>query len=817
MLVAAVVLAVMCLIQAVGWRFPDYNLLRQLQWMIYDWRVRLAAEYPLPCATNLAAVFIDEDTVDLLKQGIRDETFGTDVLLRADWPFPRSLHGRVLRELAAQGAKEIGFDILFDKKKGGDTPVQVLREDALHSGFAPAELDAYTCFTNRVRHPGKGPKDPPVVEDLPIVLVESDDFFAAQMRQAGNVVLAAETEEEVIPDPLFSTNAAQVGHIFADKDRDGKLRRLYAFRDYRIWSPELRGALEDEGYKPALAVVQKDRIVFPKKPGTNFVLRLDANGFYDPNDLPLHQQVRPGQKRQKPFAVQRFWQMGIVLAARALDFDLAKSIVDLPRHRIVLQGRGGIKRIIPVDQDGRFLIDWSLDWSDPRMFQMSYGTVLAMDMLRHGPQPELHDQLLEGLRKEGITWTGASPFTNKLVVIGSKMVGSNLSDRGPTPLSKQTFFMSTHWNVANSVILGRFVRPYSYLAELAMILMLGGVAAWTTWRWRALWASALVLLLAGLTTAAGAWLYIQFRYWLPITLPVLALLTTHMGMVTYRAVFEQQERRRVKSLFAKLVSPEVVNELLQSEQLALGGGRRRVTAFFADVRGFTEMTDVSQAKAEDYVRDHGLRGESAEHIYDDQAREVLATVNLYLSTIADIIKKHDGTLDKYIGDCVMAFWGAPIPNEQHALCCVRAAIEAQQAIHLLNQQRQAENQRRLEENTARAAAGDSPLPALFVLSLGTGINTGLVTVGLMGSDATILNYTIFGREVNLASRLEGVSGRGRIIISESTFTEIQRDDPALAARCLEQKPVIVKGIRKPVNNYEVPWDTTQVNLPSTTT
>jgi adenylate cyclase len=94
---------------------------------------------------------------------------------------------------------------------------------------------------------------------------------------------------------------------------------------------------------------------------------------------------------------------------------------------------------------------------------------------------------------------------------------------------------------------------------------------------------------------------------------------------------------------------------------------------------------------------------------------------------------------------------------------------------------------------------------LPLLSLGTGINTGAVTVGLMGSNDHILNYTVFGRDVNLASRLEGVSGRGRIIIGAGTYEALRRDDPALAATCIEQEPTTPKGFQKPVRNFEVPW------------
>jgi len=135
---------------------------------------------------------------------------------------------------------------------------------------------------------------------------------------------------------------------------------------------------------------------------------------------------------------------------------------------------------------------------------------------------------------------------------------------------------------------------------------------------------------------------------------------------------------------------------------------------------------------------------------------------------------------------------------------VRAAIDAQRGIHQLNEERAVANQRIQEQNKSRTE-GTPEQPLLPLLALGTGINTGLATVGLMGSDAHILNYTVFGRDVNVASRLEGVSGRGRIIISEATWKHLIRDDPALAATCAELPTVEVEGIREAVRIYEVPW------------
>ena len=301
-------------------------------------------------------------------------------------------------------------------------------------------------------------------------------------------------------------------------------------------------------------------------------------------------------------------------------------------------------------------------------------------------------------------------------------------------------------------------------------------------------------------------LYVQTRYWLPLVLPLAgALLVEHVSLVTWRVVFEQAERRRVRSIFSKVVSHKIVNELLDAESLSLGGARREVTVFFADVRGFTELTDTSQERVADFVRQKNLAGLAAESCFDEQARETLDTVNLYLGLVADIIIKQDGTLDKYIGDCVMAFWGAPTPNPKHALACVRAAIDVQRAVYELNQRRATENKKRELENMARLSAGLPPKPILPILLLGSGINTGMATVGLMGSQAEQQNYTVFGREVNLASRLESASGRGHIFIGETTYEHLLRDDPALAATCVALPPREVKGFRTAVKAYEVPW------------
>ncbi|MFN7141663.1 MAG: adenylate/guanylate cyclase domain-containing protein, partial [Limisphaerales bacterium] len=439
----------------------------------------------------------------------------------------------------------------------------------------------------------------------------------------------------------------------------------------------------------------------------------------------------------------------------------------------------GPQRIIPLNPDGTFFINWSLQWNDERMALASF------------------EEVVEG--RSDVAWR------DKLVVVGSIGSGNNISDIGATPVSNSTYLVSKHWNIANSILMSQFIQRSALGTTLLLIILFGLLGAVLTLQERVLPSTAMLLAVVAIYVFGAWFLFVEARYWLPMVLPLGTLVASHGCLVTHRLVFEQSEKHRIKAVFSKIVSPAVVNELLSVEKLSLGGARREITIFFADIRGFTEMTDAAQARAEEYVKKNALSKEEAEQFFDAVASDTLATVNLYLATIADIVKKYNGTLDKYIGDCVMAFWGAPTENNQHALGAVRAAVEAQRAIYRLNQERFAENERRKKLNEARQAEGKAPLEPLALLTLGTGINSGTAIVGLMGSDDHVFNYTVFGREVNLASRLETLSGRGRVIIGEGTYQALLRDDPQLAATCIPQPAVAVKGIRGNLCVYEVPW------------
>ena len=738
-----VLLGVLVLLLVCNVRLLHLDFFDRLELITYDLRVRTALRFPAPAATNLAFVSMEESSIAAVRSGALGYRFGLY--------WPRQVYGRLVEELAAQGAQTVAFDVLFGELRNDHPPVQMADGS----------------------------------------LVESDDYFARQMRNAGNVVIAV--TPELRPPALFATNALALGGISTDKDSDGTLRRVEAFHIYHRWHPLLKKAAAEFDLDLGQAQFAPGRIILPQTGSTNIVtIPVDAEKNFELADFVGDKLPAGVAPKAKAFTDERIWHMGIVVAAQELKLDLTNA--EIHPGKIVLRGANGVERVIPVDDKNFFFIDWRLTPNDPKILRAPIESLLWQDKQR----------LL------GETNGLSDAFRGRLVIVGSTAQGNDLTDRGATPLEKDTFLVSKHLNVANSVITGRFIRRASLPVELGLIIFLGALTAFLTWQLRAFSALGGSLLLAAIYSFGAFFIFVKFRFWLPIIFPVGgAILMEHVSLATYRILFEEREQRRVKSVFSKIVSPDVMNELLQAEKLSLGGARREVTVFFADVRGFTTFTDETQERVSEFVRAHQLDPEAAEKCFDESARETLETVNLYLATVVVAVKNHGGTFDKYIGDCVMAFWNAPVAHGKHVLACVHAAMEAQRAIYELNQIRLAQNASREIENRARLSAGLPPKPPLTALQLGTGINTGLVTVGLMGSETHQYNYTVFGREVNLASRLEGVSGSGRIIISVTTYNHLLRHDPALAATCVELPSVTVKGIKAAVRIYEVPWQPAQ--------
>lgn len=237
---------------------------------------------------------------------------------------------------------------------------------------------------------------------------------------------------------------------------------------------------------------------------------------------------------------------------------------------------------------------------------------------------------------------------------------------------------------------------------------------------------------------------------------VFQLTTTWAGITVWGYLTTGREKAQLKAEFSTVLAPTVVDQLLSNPALAgLGGAERELTVMFSDIRGFTTMSEQ--------LSPEGLT----------------QFLNEYLTPMTEILIKHEGTLDKYMGDAIMAFWGAPIEQKDHA---ARACITA---VEMLEE---------LERMKVRWRAAGQP-----EIDIGIGLNSGLMRVGFMGS-ARMRNYTLLGDNVNLGSRLEGTNKNygTRIIVSETTF---QQASDVIHGRLLDA--VRVKGKKEPVNIYEV--------------
>jgi adenylate cyclase len=237
---------------------------------------------------------------------------------------------------------------------------------------------------------------------------------------------------------------------------------------------------------------------------------------------------------------------------------------------------------------------------------------------------------------------------------------------------------------------------------------------------------------------------------------MLAIVGGYATSTVYHLVSERRQRLLIKSMFSTYVSPSVVDELVANpEKLALGGKREELTVLFSDIEGFTTMSQGMQPE------------------------EIVALLNEYLSRMSAVIFRHVGTLDKYEGDAVMAFWGAPVPQADHALRACRAALEMQEAAAHLNAQWKESGRPQLRTRI--------------------GINTGTMVVGNLGGEGKF-DYTVIGDSVNLASRLEGANKeyKTRIMVSERTYEAVRGE---ILGRQIDRMAVV--GRSQPVVTYEL--------------
>jgi adenylate cyclase len=364
--------------------------------------------------------------------------------------------------------------------------------------------------------------------------------------------------------------------------------------------------------------------------------------------------------------------------------------------------------IIPIDESGKIFVPYYSFWGDQKTKH------LGMDsFLEYSTHPEYYDDLLEY-------------FEGNFVLVSDVSVGS--SDLGQTTIEENVPLITVHGALLNALLTNTFYQKWSIFSAALLIFPFGLLIGFST-----ITRSSIPLYLIGILFVTGFAFFgyyetINFRLF-PVVSASGALLLVFIGTLVIQQIIVTKDQAFIKNAFSKYVPQKVVDQLLENPSLLkLGGEERVLSILFADIANFTSISESMQST------------------------QLVSLLNEYLTNMTDIILAEGGTIDKYIGDAILAEFGVPIKMENHASAAVTTALLMQKRVKELYEYR--------ETNLPR-------------LKCRIGINSGEVTVGNMGSNQ-VFDYTVIGDAVNLASRLEGVNKRyhSQILISEFTFKEL---------------------------------------------
>lgn len=355
-----------------------------------------------------------------------------------------------------------------------------------------------------------------------------------------------------------------------------------------------------------------------------------------------------------------------------------------------------------------------------------------------------------------------SRIKDKIALIGATAVG--IYDLRVTPTGIMSG-VEKHANVIASILHKDFILKITNLTNIIIIFISGIVFLLLIIRLKAVFGAILSFVFIVFLYLITHYFFFQRNLWIDLSYSGGNILVTYLVITAYRYATEERYARRIRGMFSSYVTEKVVNELIKNPDLAkLGGERREITVLFSDVRGFTTFSEKHQPE------------------------QVVTILNEYLGEMTDIIFQWDGTLDKFVGDEIVAFWGAPLPQEKHAELAVKCAL------HMVG--------RLTELQTKWESEGRDALRAGF------GINTGDMIVGNIGAEGKKMDYTVIGDNVNLGARVEGLTRKydADVIITEATLDKIRgviAEDKLWKLKVEGLDLVVVKGKAKPVAIYGV--------------
>ena len=418
--------------------------------------------------------------------------------------------------------------------------------------------------------------------------------------------------------------------------------------------------------------------------------------------------------------------LGVLLAGNpgvSLEFQ--------PRNLTV----GGRK--IPIDRNGYAILRYRGPSGTHKVYNAA--AVLQSEIqIQNGEQPNIRDP---------------NAFKDKYVLFGFSAPG--LYDLRSSPISGVFPGVEIYATLLDNLLSGDFIRRLPVWTTLALLLVLSLICAFSlTYVSRTASTVAAIAIFISMPVGLSFGAYHK-GYWLPLVVLEAAIVITIGLALLVNYVTEGHQKRFIKNAFKHFLSPEVIEQLIvHPERLKLGGERRVLTIFFSDLQGFTSISENLDPE------------------------ELIELLNEYLSAMTDIIQEEGGTIDKYEGDAIIAFWNAPLEVADHAVRAVRAALRCQAR---LAEMRPAFKKR---------IGAD--------MNMRIGINTGLSVVGNLGSHARF-DYTVLGDAVNLASRLEGANKQF------GTYTMISRSTCDLVAKHFavrELARLAVVGRKEPVKVYE---------------
>ncbi len=348
-------------------------------------------------------------------------------------------------------------------------------------------------------------------------------------------------------------------------------------------------------------------------------------------------------------------------------------------------------------------------------------------------------------------------FKDKIVLVGATATG--IYDLRVTPFSAVYPGVEIHATVIDNILHQNFLHQSSLttLIDICSIIFLGLVIGIAVPRVKAVTGILLSFLVVVSFVVINTLIFSRSNIWLNVIYPVLTMFIIYLGITVYRYITEEREKKKIRGAFQYYLTASVINEMLKNpSKLKLGGDKKDLTVLFSDIRGFTTVAESMKTP-----------------------EELVHLLNEYLTAMTNVVFKYDGLLDKYMGDAIMAVFGAPLDQPDHPLRACKTALDMMAELKILQK---------------KWAGEGRP-----VLNIGIGINSGDMVVGNMGSEMRF-DYTVMGDSVNLGSRLEGINKEygTNIVISEFTYSAVKE-----VLFCRELDSVKVKGKNLPVKIYEL--------------